>query len=218
MKTKSFLLIGMGTFGHQLCMQLAEQKNAEIMIADIRAEALEDLLPYVVSAKVGNCCDEKVLESFGIPSFDTCFVCIGGNFQNSIQIASLLKDLGAKKVIAKAEQDVQAKFLLRNGADQIIYPERDVAERIAVSECNSSIFDYIELSDGFAIFEISPNEKWIGKTIRELGVRAAYNINILAVKKDGKILIMPSPGYTFREDEHLMVLARRKDIEKVTSR
>lgn len=216
MKTKSFLLIGMGTFGHQLCMRLAEQKNAEIMIVDVRSEALEDLLPYVVSAKVGDCCDEKVLSSFGVNNFDTCFVCIGGNFQNSIQIASLLKDLGAKKVIAKAEQDVQAKFLLRNGADQIIYPERDIAERIAVTECNSSIFDYIELSPEFGIFEIEPNPKWIGKSIRELNIRAEYDINILAVKVGDSITVLPSPLYVFKKGEHLMVSARRKDIAKVT--
>jgi len=216
MKTKSFLLIGMGTFGHQLCMRLAEQKNAEIMIVDVRAEALEDLLPYVVSAKVGDCCDEKVLSSFGVQNFDTCFVCIGGHFQNSIQIASLLKELGAKRVIAKAEQDVQAKFLLRNGADEIIYPEREVAEKIAVQECNSAIFDYIELGSEFGIFEISPNRRWLDKSIAALHLRAEYNVNVLAVKKGGELALMPSPDYVFNKDEHVVVLARLADINRIT--
>ncbi len=216
MKSKSFLLIGMGTFGHQLCLQFAERKNAEIMIVDIRPEAVEDLLPFVVSAKVGDCCDEKVLRSFGIQNFDACFVCIGGNFQNSIQIASLLKELGARKVIAKAEQDVQAKFLLRNGADEVIYPEKQIAEKIAVRESNNAIFDYIELGDEYVILEIAPNRRWIGNTIAGLSIRQEYNMNILAVKKNGVITMMPSPEYVFNTEEHIVVMARQEDIDRIT--
>ena len=217
MKQKSILLVGLGRFGLNIARKLNELGH-EVMAIDSNEERVNEVMDYVTNAQIGNRTSEAFLKSLGVKDYDVCIVTIGGDFQSSLETTCLLKELGAKKVVARAEQDVQAKFLLRNGADQIIYPEHDVAERIAVSECNSSIFDYIELSDGFAIFEISPNEKWIGKTIRELGVRAAYNINILAVKKEGKILIMPSPGYTFREDEHLMVLARLKDIEKVTSR
>ncbi|MBP1586953.1 MAG: TrkA family potassium uptake protein [Clostridia bacterium] len=212
---KSFLLIGMGTFGHHLCQCFAKQKECELMIVDSSPEALEDLLPLVVSAKVGDCCDEKVLKSFDVPSFDACYVCIGGNFQNSIQIASLLKELGARKVIAKAEEDVQAKFLLRNGADQVVYPERDIAERIAISASNSSIFDFIELSDEYGIYEIQPIKKWLGKTIRQVNFRAVYNVNILAVKRDGKIQPMPTPDYIFTENEHLMVISAKQDIDKL---
>ncbi|MBP5269615.1 MAG: TrkA family potassium uptake protein [Clostridia bacterium] len=216
MKNKSFLLIGMGTFGHQLCLKLSERKNAEMMIVDIRPEAVEDLLPYVVSAKVGDCCDEKVLRSFGIHNFDACFVCIGGNFQNSIQIASLLKELGARKVIAKAEQDVQAKFLLRNGADEVIYPEKEVAEKIAVRESNNAIFDYIELDEEYVILEIEPNRRWLGNTIAGLSIRQEYNINILAVKRNGVISMMPAPDYVFNADEHIVVMARQADIDRIT--
>ena len=145
---KSFLIIGLGTFGHHLCRELSKQK-CEIMIADSRPEVLEDLLPYVVSAKIGDCANEEVLRTFDIPSFDACFVCIGGNFQYSLEITSLLKDLGAKKVFSKADEDIQAKFLRRIGADVVIYPERDAAASIAVSESCDSIFDCIQLSGEF---------------------------------------------------------------------
>ena len=137
---KSFLIIGMGSFGHHLCRELSKQK-CELMVADVQSEMLEDILPYVVSAKIADCTNEEVLRSFDIPSFDACFVCIGGNFQNSLEITSLLKELGAKKVFSKANEDIQAKFLRRNGADEVIYPELDAAARIAVSESSDSIFD-----------------------------------------------------------------------------
>ncbi len=213
---KSFLLIGMGSFGHHLCLSMAKQRDVEMMIVDKSSDVLEDLLPYVVSAKVGDCCDEKVLKSFGVDEFDACYVCIGGDFQNSIQITSLLKDLGARKVIAKADEDVQAKFLLRNGADQVIYPERDIAERIAITAGSNRIFDFIELSEDLGVYEVRPMKKWIGKTIREVNVRVNYNVSILAYRKDGKLVPMPSPDYVFVEDEHLMVISSKSDIDAIT--
>ena len=213
---KSFLLIGMGSFGHHLCLSMAKQRDVEMMIVDKSSDVLEDLLPYVVSAKVGDCCDEKVLRSFGDDEFDACYVCIGGDFQNSIQITSLLKDLGARKVIAKADEDVQAKFLLRNGADQVIYPERDIAERIAITAGSNRIFDFIELSEDLGVYEVRPMKKWIGKTIREVNVRVNYNVSILAYRKDGKLVPMPSPDYVFVEDEHLMVISSKSDIDAIT--
>ncbi len=210
---KSFLLIGMGTFGHHFCMSLAKKKHCEIMIVDKKAENLEDLLPYVVSAKVADCRDEKILRTFDIASFDACVVCIGNDFQSSIQITSLLKDLGAKYVIAKAEEDVQEKFLLRNGADQVIYPERDIAERMATSLSSSSIFDFIQLSEDYGIYEIIPLKKWLGKTIRQVDVRNNYNISIVAVRSGTKIKTATA-DYLFTEDDHLMAIADKATIEK----
>ena len=210
---KSFLIIGLGTFGHHLCRELAKQK-CEIMIVDSRPEALEDLLPYVVSAKIADCSNEEVLRSFDIPSFDACFVCIGGNFQYSLEVTSLLKDLGAKKIFSKADEDIQAKFLRRIGADEVIYPELDAAASIAVSESNDSIFDCIPLSGEFSVYEIEPNEKWLGKTIRELNFRNTYNLNILGAVQDGKINDMPSIDYVFKRGEHLLVMGRDADIRK----
>lgn len=212
---KSFLIIGMGSFGHHLCHSLSQQKN-EIMIVDQYSENLEDMLPYVVSAKIGDCTNIEVLKSFDIPSFDACFVCIGSNFQNSLEITSSLKELGAVKVFSKADEDIQAKFLLRNGADEVIYPEKDIAKKISIRESSDSIFDCIELAKDYYIFEIETQKKWVGNTIRGLNFRGKYNLTILATKKDGVLYPLPKSEYTFKGDEHIMVIGHIDDIKKIT--
>ena len=212
---KSFLIVGMGSFGHHLCRALADQK-CEVMVADQVSDTLEDLLPLVVSAKVGDCTNEEVLRSFDIPSFDACFVCLGdSNVLGSLQITSLLKELGAKKVFSKAEDDIQAKFLLRNGADEIIYPELEVATSIAVSESSDSIFDCIRLSADYSIYELEPLERWLGKSLRELNFRAKYDLTVIAAVKGETIRPNLGPNYVFRAEEHLLVLGRIEDIRKV---
>lgn len=212
---KSFLIVGMGSFGHHLCHALAEQK-CEVMVVDQVSETLEDLLPLVVSAKVGDCTNEEVLRSFDVPSFDACFVCLGdANVLGSLEITSLLKELGAKKVFSKADNDVQAKFLLRNGADHVIYPELEVATSLAVSESSDSIFDCIPLTADYSIYEVQPMERWIGKSLKELNFRVKYNLTVIAAMRDGVVRPNLSPDYTFKTDEHLLVLGRMADIRKI---
>lgn len=212
---KSFLIIGMGSFGHHLCRSLSRLK-CEIMVVDREESAVEDVLPLVVSAKIGDCTNPEVLRSFSVDSFDTCFVCMGTNFQNSLQITSLLQEMGAKRVLSKADEDIHAKFLLRNGADAIIYPEKDIAERIAIEESSDNIFDCMELGDGYFIMEINPRREWLGKTIREMDFRSRYRLNIMGIKQDGVLKLMPDLNYAFREGEHLMVMGTEQDILKVT--
>lgn len=212
---KSFLIIGMGSFGHHLCRALAEQK-CEVMVVDRVSETLEDVLPLVVSAKVGDCTNEEVLRSFSVESFDACFVCMGdNNVLGSLEITSLLKELGAKKVFSKADDDVQAKFLLRNGADEVIYPELEVAVSLAVSESSDSIFDCIRLTADYSIYELQPLPRWVGKSLKELNFRVKCNLTVIAAIRDGVIRPNLSPDYTFREDEHLLVLGRIEDIHRV---
>ena len=211
---KSFLIVGMGSFGHHLCRALAQQK-CEIMIVDRDSENLEDMLPYVVSAKAGDCTNEDVLRSFGVESFDACFVCLGDNVLASLQVTSLLKELGARKVFSKADSDMQAKFLLRNGADEIIYPEMEIASSIAISESSDSIFDCIRLSADYSIFELQPLDRWLGKSLKELNFRAKYNMTVIAVKKGEDIRPNLHPDYVFTADEHLLVLGRGEDIQRI---
>ena len=211
---KSFLIIGMGSFGHHLCRALSEQK-CEIMAVDRSSAAVEDVLPLVVSAKVGDCANEDVLRSFGVESFDACFVCLGDDVLGSLQITSLLKELGAKKVFSKAEDDLQAKFLLRNGADEVIYPELEVATSIAVSESSDSIFDCIRLTAEYSIYELEPMDRWVGKSLKELNFRVKYHLTVIAVKRGEAVIPNLSPDYAFRKEEHLLVLGRMEDIRKV---
>ena len=207
MEMKSFLIIGMGSFGHHLCRSLAEN--------ECDSEAVEDVLPLGVSGRVGDCTNIDVLRSFSIDLFDACFVCMGTNFKNSLQIASFLKELGAKKVYAKADEDIQAKFLKRNGADVVIYPEKNVAEQIAIAASSDNIFDCIPFVEDYYIAEIRPMERWLGRTVLDVNFRARYNLNIVAVKQGEGVIPIPGPNYVFNEDEHIMVLGHINDIRRV---
>lgn len=211
---KSILIIGMGRFGRHLCQNLAALGN-QIMIVDQKEENLEELLPHVVSAKIGDCTSEIVLKSLGISNFDLCFVCIGTNFQSSLEITSLVKELGGRYVISKASRDIQAKFLLRNGADEVIYPDRDIAEKMAMKYSADHVFDYIELTDEFGIYEIPPLPEWIGQTIKDLSIRNRYHISILAIKEEGETKLMPNAEYIVNKKEHLMVIGKKCDINKI---
>lgn len=204
----------MGRFGQHLCRNLALLGN-QIMIVDQSEERLQDMLPYVTAAKIGDCTNITVLQSLGIENFDICFVCIGTNFQSSLEITSLVKELGAHYVVSKATRDIHAKFLLRNGADEVIYPDRDIAEKMAVRYSANHVFDYIELTDEFSIYEIPPLPQWIGKSLKESGIRNYYHISILGTKKDGEANLMPSADYVIQAEEHLMVIGKKLDVDKI---
>lgn len=210
---KSILVIGIGRFGQHLCQNLAKHDN-QIMAVDISEEKLEPILPYVVSAKIGDCTNEKVLKSLGIGNFDICFVCIGNNFQNSLEVTSLIKEMGAKFVVSKANRDIHARLLLKNGADEVVYPDRDVAEKIAVRYSANNVFDYTELADGISIYEILPMEEWIGKSIKELNIRRVYGISVVAAKNaQGQMNFMPGADYVIEPDVHLMVIGKQEEAE-----
>lgn len=211
---KSILIIGMGRFGRHLCKNLADLGN-QVMIVDEKEENLEELLPYVVSAKIGDCTNEAVLRSLGISNFDICFICIGTNFQSSLEITSLVKELGGRFVVSKANRDIHAKFLLRNGADEVIYPDRDIAEKLAVRYSANHVFDYVELTEEYSIYEVPPLPSWVGKSIRELDIRNRYHISILGTKENGKAKLMPGAAYVIRNDEHLMVIGKKEDVDNL---
>ena len=211
---KSFLIIGMGKFGHHMCQNLAALGN-ELMVVDEIEENVEDVVDIVTSAKVGDCTKIDVLKSFGVNNFDACFVCIGENFQSSLEITYNLSELGAKYFISLASTDIHAKFLLRNGANHVIYPERDMAGRLAVSISNDSIFDYIQLSDEFSIMEIAPVKSWLGKNIIQANIRAKHHVNVLAVKDPAGAVSMPGAEYIFNEKDHVMIMGKQADIDKL---
>lgn len=213
---KQFLIIGLGTVGRHLCMEFSNQK-CETLVLDKHPEAVEEMLKYVTSAKVADCTVSDVLESLGVGAFDACFVCVGGDLRSSLEITSRLKELGAKRIYASATDDIQDKFLRKVGADFIIYPERDVTRRLAVSESSDQIFDYIKLTDEYAIYEITPEKAWIGKSIKNINFRVRYNLNVLGYKKDDGIFrATVSPDYVIKENERLMVMGRDEDIKKIT--
>lgn len=213
-KMKSVLIIGLGRLGHHLCMNMAKLGN-EILIVDEDEEQMRDLLQYATLARVGDCTNIEVLKSLGVDNYDLCYVCIGSNFQSSLEITSQLKELGAKYVVSKANRDIQAKFLLRNGADEVIYPDRDVAERLAVRHSANHIFDYIELTEEYSIYEIPPAKSWIGKSILQLDIRNRYHVSIVGVKRQGELTIMPPANRKMEQDDHLMVIGKKEDVDRI---
>lgn len=143
------------------------------------------------------------------------FVCIGTNFQSSLEITSLLKELGAKYVISQATRDIHAKFLLKNGADEVIYPNRDSAEKLAVRVSNDNLYDYVELDNEYSIYEIPALRQWLGKTIKQINIRAAFHIYIIGIKKDNKTDFLPSVDYVFNVEDHLLVIGKKKDVDMI---
>jgi len=211
---KSFLIIGLGRFGKYLALKLASLNN-DVMVVDKSEEAVNEVIAHVSAGQIADCSKENVIKSLDVSSFDMCLVAMGDSFQSSLEITSLLKENGAKRVISKASGLNHAKFLLKNGADEIIYPEKNAAEELAVRLSASNVFEYIELSDDYAIYEIPPLRSWIGRSILQKGIRSKYGINILAVKKEDFLFPNPSPDYVFEGSEHLLVMGRKRDIEKM---
>lgn len=213
MKTKSVLLIGLGRFGKYIAMKLHELGH-EVMGVDENEERVDDAMPYVTNGQIGDSTNEALLRSLGVKNYDVCIVTIGGDFQSSLETTCLLKELGAQKVVSRAEQDVQAKFLLRNGADEIIYPEKQLATWAAIRYSSDHILDYIELGDSCSIFEVSVPSAWVGKSVVEIDIRRKYNVNIIATKKNGKINAVVTADTVLSGDESLLVLGEYKAMRK----
>lgn len=210
---KNVLLIGLGRFGRHIAMEL-NQLGHEVMAVDQNEKRVDKVLPYVTNAQIGDSTNAEFLQSLGIGNYDICFVTIGDSFQNSLETTSLLKELGAKLVISRAERDVQEKFLLRNGADKVIYPEKQVAKWASIRYTDDHILDYMEVDRSHAIFEVEMPVEWIGKTVRELDIRRLHHINILAVKTEGELSVTISPDTVLPEHSTLLVLGEYKSIQK----
>lgn len=210
---KSVLLIGLGRFGKHAAIKLHELGH-QVMAIDKRENRVDEVLPYVTNAQIGDCTEEAFLSSLGVRNFDLCLVTIGDDFQNSLETTSLLKELGAPMVVSRASNDVHAKFLLRNGADDIVYPEKQLAAWTAIRYSSDHIFDYIELDGEYAIFEISVPDNWVGHTVAQLDVRKKHHINIMAMKHDGRLSMYILPDTVISAQDTMLVLGRNRDIQK----
>lgn len=210
---KNILLIGVGRFGRHIAMQLS-QLGHQVMAVDINEERINDVLPFVTNAQIGDSTNEEFLRTLGIGNFDVCFVTISSNFQNSLETTSLLKELGAKSVVSRAERDVQAKFLLRNGANNVVYPEKQMAKWAAIRYSADHIFDYIEIDEQHAIFEVQVPKEWIGKSVGELDVRRRFGINILGIKRPGKTDVSVMSNTILSDDITVLALGEYKALQK----
>lgn len=214
---KSVLLIGMGKFGQTLGQNLLDM-SVEVMIVDKNEDIINQLSAKYADALIANCMNEDNLKRLDIPSFDACVVAIGEDFQSSLEITSLLKDLGARWVVSKAETEIQRKFLLKNGADEVVYPDRDIAEKLAVKLNSKKVFDFIELNDEYSIFEIAVPLAWYGKKLIDLNPRKKYGLNLLTVKKGEAVVPSLDANYVFQKDEHMLVFGKTDDILAFTKK
>ncbi len=209
---KSALIIGVGQFGTHIAKRMSKM-NCEVMAVDLDENRINAILPLVTNAQIGDSTNAEFMESLGIPDYDVCIVTISGNFQNSLETTALLKELGAKQVIARAQNDVQEKFLLRNGADETVYPEKQTAIRLATKAASDSILDYIQMDKNVSIYEISVPKDWDGKTLASLDIRRKYQLNIIAIRRDDQLTI-PMADTALHSADDILVIGSLKDIRK----
>ncbi len=209
---KTILIIGLGQFGTHIAKRMSDLR-CEVMAVDIDEERVNAVLPYVTNARIGDSTNEDFLRSLGVDNYDICIVALGSLFQSSLETTSLLKELGAQKVISRATNDVQMKFLLRNGADEVVYPEKQMALRIATKYASDSILDFIQLDNKYSIYELKIPKEWLGKTLSQIDIRKKFNINILTIKRSGSVFI-PSPDTQMAAGDIAFVIGESKEIQK----
>lgn len=214
---KSVLIIGMGTLGRHLARKMIEYGN-EVMIVDSKEEIIQEMAQEIPNAIVGDCVAEGVLRSLGVSNFDFCFVTVGEDFYAALEITAILKELGAKCVISKAKKNRQADFLKKIGADEVFYPEEEMAESLAIRYTADNIYDYIELNEEYSVYEMPILKEWKGKTIKNVDVRKLYNINIIAIKKGSDLVPCPVPEYVFEEEDHIIVIGKADDVLKISAK
>ena len=210
---KSVLLIGLGRFGKHIAVHL-NKLGHQVMAVDCDEARVEAVLPFVTNAQIGDSTNGAFLESLGIRNYDVCIVAIGNDFQSSLETTSLLKELGARLVVSRAARDVQEKFLLRNGADEVVYPEKQLAKWTAIRYSADHILDYIELDSDHAMLEIPVPAGWAGRSIGQLDIRKKYSINIIGIKKNGRLELSLSPDVALVSGETMLVLGKNKDLQK----
>lgn len=210
---KSILLIGVNRFGSLIAEQFHKQGH-QVLAVDKKEERINCILPFVTDAVIGDSTNEAFLKSLGINNFDVCIVTIGGDFQSSLETTSLLKELGGKLVISRSDHEVQTKFLLRNGADEVINPEKQIAEWAAIRYASDHILDYIRLDEDYAIFEVKIPREWSGKSIGQIDIRKKYGITIMAVKENGKMNLSVTPDIVLDSSKTMLVLGKQKAIQK----
>ena len=210
---KSVLIIGLGRFGKHIAEKLNELHH-QVMAVDRDEQRVNDVLPLVTDAQIGDAASKSFLRTLGVDNFDVCFVTIGDDFQSSLVVTSYLKELGAKKVVSRASREVQRQFLLRNGADDVVYPEKQLAVWSAIRHTSDHVLDYIALDDEYAIYDLSVPAEWHGKTVGGLDIRKKYNLNLLAVRENGNPSMAVTSETQLRQDQTILVMGKWKDTQK----
>ena len=210
---KNVLVIGMGRFGRYTALKLRDLGH-QTMVIDKNEERINKIVDLVTSAQIGDSTDRSFMLTLGIQNFDLCIVAIGDDFLSSLETTFLLEELGAKKIIARATSGNQEKFLMRNGADAVVFPERELGSWTAIRYSSDNISNYIALMDGYAVFEIAVPPHWDGKRVGELDIRKTYRLNILGVK-NGRMDMNVTHDTLLRQGQSMLVLGKSDDVQKI---
>ena len=213
---KSFVVIGCGRFGTSVAKTLYNLGN-EVMAVDMDPVVIQEISEYVTHAVVADVLDEAVLHELGLSNFDVVIISIASNIEASIMATLTAKEVGAKKVVVKAQSDIHGKVLTKIGADRIIFPERDMGARVAHNLTSSNILDFIELSPEYYIIEITALKRWLNKSLSELRLRNKYGVNVLAIKRGNVLKISPAADEVVKEGDILVVIGDADDIGKIES-
>lgn len=213
---KQFVIIGCGRFGSSVAKKLTEL-NCEVMAVDSSEETVQSISDTVTYAVQADATDENALKAMGIRNFDVAVITIGANIQASIMVTLMVKELGIKHIVAKAQNEMHAKVLYKIGADRVVFPEREMGVRVAKNLVSNKILDYIELSQDYTIVEIPPLKAWIGKSLIETNIRAEFGINVIAIKNVEGININVGPNEVVHEHDVLVVIGHNDDIRRVES-
>ncbi|MEK4082109.1 potassium channel family protein [Solibacillus sp. FSL K6-1126] len=216
MAIKQYAVIGLGRFGTSIARKLHDA-GQEVLGIDLDEENVEAAEGYVTDAVVADSTEEKALTSLGITNFDCVIVAIGNDIQSSILTVVLLKNLGMQKIIAKALGKRHGQVLEAIGVDWIIYPERDMGERVANQLLSPNLLNYIELSKNYNIEEVKIPSRMIGKNLKELDIRAKFNVSIIAIVRNDDIIVSPSPEELLQPEDLLVTIGSRKDLTKFSS-
>jgi len=211
---KQYLVIGLGRFGSSLAITLCRQ-GAEVLAIDRRMELVEEHRSLLTEVIQADAMDRSVLDETGVANFDMAIVTIGSDIRSSCTITMLLKEMGAKYVITKADDEFHGRMLTKLGADKVIFPERDMGQRVAHNLLSEKILDYIELSPDYSLMEIRPRSSWIGKPLRELNLRSRYQINIVAIRTGETVNAMPDMNTCIAEKDVLLVVAATETLDKL---
>lgn len=209
---KSILIVGLGRFGRHMAKKFLEQGD-QVLAIEKNEERANAALADVRNVRIGDATNEEYMESLGVKNFDLCVVAIGDNFQVALETTVIMKDLGAKFILGRATRDVHKKLLLRNGADYVVYAEREMAERLAVKYGAGNVFEYVELTPDYSIYEIATPENWCGKTILEKNIRRKYKVNILGTKRGEEVSMMPDADYVFCQEDTLIIMGKNQDLK-----
>ena len=211
---KSYIVIGLGRFGTEVAIRLC-QLGCEVLAVDRENDPVQQISSDVTHAVVADARDVNVLKALGAAEFDCGIVAIGGDLAESVLTTMSLKELGVPTVVCKAHDDVHAQVLKKLGADRVVIPEKENAQRLAKSLSSENVLDYIELSDDYGIIDVPAPQSWVGQSLRDLNVRAKLGVNILAVKREGKINVSPSADFAIEEGDILVILGDNQALRRV---